>query len=284
MSSSTESNADAPHSPMCCTDIATRHEGCSSWCLYCSTCCAPHTGSLNVPDAAPRQADAPDDEDEDAYDKRMLPHIVNAPDRIWLQTGCDDQVGEIDWKELAVNEVSWCWERIDRTDIEYVRADLAATPTDALCEKASILDCINQELRENEAGFQATIDDDPRAAIRLLVDAVRQKERRVAAPSRDEQETARQVAEKIRARQEEIAQNSGHVLIYPQVPRHEIAAIVAAALAESRTVVWNEAIAIVRNSIPLAAESPSYGTYRASVENAITRLEAARITTPSEEK
>lgn len=134
--------------------------------------------------------------DDDAMAERELARIrarknSPAPERIWLQRG---QAKDPD--ECTLSHVS----TDGNGEVEYVRADLAATPAgevvtcmedvrrlelrrDALCEKASILDCINQELRENEAGFQATTDDDPRAAIRLLVDAVRTKERRQVAVS-----------------------------------------------------------------------------------------------------
>ena len=71
--------------------------------------------------------DADIHESDEAYEDRMRPRIANAPERIWLQTGCDDEVGETDWKELAHEEVSWCAERIDNTDIAYIRADLPAT-------------------------------------------------------------------------------------------------------------------------------------------------------------
>lgn len=45
------------------------------------------------------------------------------------------------------------------------------------------------------------------------------------------QSTARRIAEKIRARQDEICENSGHVILYPQVPRDQIVDIVMAELA-----------------------------------------------------
>lgn len=66
-------------------------------------------------------------ESDEAYEERMHPRIINAPERIWLQVGCDDEVGEIDWKKLSHSDVSWCDQRIDNTDIEYVRADPLAT-------------------------------------------------------------------------------------------------------------------------------------------------------------
>ncbi len=64
--------------------------------------------------------DAEIHETDEQYEQHMKPRIVNAPARIWLQTGCDNEVGPIDWKELVHEEVSWCAERIDATDIEYV--------------------------------------------------------------------------------------------------------------------------------------------------------------------
>lgn len=63
---------------------------------------------------------------DEEYEERQRPRIVNAPGRIWLQTGCDNEVGEIEFAELSTEDVTWCAEQIDNTDIEYVRADLAA--------------------------------------------------------------------------------------------------------------------------------------------------------------
>jgi SpoVK/Ycf46/Vps4 family AAA+-type ATPase len=80
-------------------------------------------------------ADAGIHESDAAYEERMQPRITNAPERIWLQVGCDDEVGEIDWKELSHAEVSWCSEKIDNTDIEYVRADLLTAVRSALMDK-----------------------------------------------------------------------------------------------------------------------------------------------------
>lgn len=68
-------------------------------------------------------------ESDQAYEERMRPRIVNAPARIWLQVGCDDEVGEIDWKELSHSDVSWCEEKIHNTDIGYARVDPPAAPT-----------------------------------------------------------------------------------------------------------------------------------------------------------
>lgn len=92
-------------------------------------------------------------ESDEAYEERMRPRIVNAPERIWLQVGCDDEVGEIDWKELSHPDVSWCAERIDNTDIEYVRADLLATVRReereaAFKEALGILSEFGRELRK----------------------------------------------------------------------------------------------------------------------------------------
>lgn len=53
---------------------------------------------------------------------------------------------------------------------------------EADCEKASILDCVNTELRANHAGVQAVMTDDPCTVIRHLVDAAkRQGEARLRA-------------------------------------------------------------------------------------------------------
>lgn len=70
--------------------------------------------------------DADVHERDEAYEERMRPRIINAPQRIWLQVGCDDEVGEIDWKELSHCDISWCDHKIHNTDIEYVRASVAA--------------------------------------------------------------------------------------------------------------------------------------------------------------
>ena len=51
----------------------------------------------------------------------MKDRIINAPARIWLNYG-PGIVGEVNHKDCR--EMSWHDERIDRTDVQYVRLDL----------------------------------------------------------------------------------------------------------------------------------------------------------------
>lgn len=44
-----------------------------------------------------------------------------APERIYLQTGCDS---DTEFKELAKGEVTWCADKVEEIDLEYIRADL----------------------------------------------------------------------------------------------------------------------------------------------------------------
>jgi hypothetical protein len=83
--------------------------------------------------------DADIHESDDAYKERMRPRVVNTPERIWLQVGCDDEVGEIEWKELSHSDVSWCAQKIDNTDIEYVRADLLTTARQAVWDEVLLI-------------------------------------------------------------------------------------------------------------------------------------------------
>ncbi len=49
------------------------------------------------------------------------PKVLNAPERIWLQTG--EPLTDCPFAEL--DDVTWCANKIDDSDIEYVRADAA---------------------------------------------------------------------------------------------------------------------------------------------------------------
>lgn len=102
---------------------------------------------VDNPVASEPQAVAPEHEETDEeYEERTRPRIVNPPERIWLQPGCDGEVGEIDWSELARNEVSWCWERIDNTDIEYVLASTASALAEAVDARFASVDAFALEL------------------------------------------------------------------------------------------------------------------------------------------
>lgn len=50
--------------------------------------------------------------------------VTNVPDRIYLNLGDIYEMGELPFQQLT--DVTWCEDRIDDTDIEYVRA---AAPT-----------------------------------------------------------------------------------------------------------------------------------------------------------
>ena len=57
--------------------------------------------------------------------KAEVQRLSQAPERIWLQVGDDDEVtlgldvmAEVNW-----NEVTWCRDKIFNHDIEYVRID-----------------------------------------------------------------------------------------------------------------------------------------------------------------
>jgi len=51
---------------------------------------------------------------------------MEAPERIYLQTGLEswDDDPELTWDDLE--EVTWCVDRINDNDVEYVRRDVAA--------------------------------------------------------------------------------------------------------------------------------------------------------------
>ena len=50
---------------------------------------------------------------------------MEAPKRIYLQTGLNKWDSEdVAWESLE--GVSWCWHRIEDSDVEYVRADMVA--------------------------------------------------------------------------------------------------------------------------------------------------------------
>jgi len=51
---------------------------------------------------------------------------MEAPERIYLQTGLEswDDDSELTWDDLE--EVTWCVDRINDNDVEYVRKDVAA--------------------------------------------------------------------------------------------------------------------------------------------------------------
>jgi len=61
--------------------------------------------------------------------------MMKAPERIYLQTGLEswDDDPELTWDGLE--EVTWCVDRINDNDVEYVRRDIAAKLWAALNQK-----------------------------------------------------------------------------------------------------------------------------------------------------
>jgi hypothetical protein len=57
------------------------------------------------------------------------------PERIWLQHGDSPDVPNY----ADCTDVSWCWQNIEGADVEYVRADLAASPQ-VRAEQAAVPD------------------------------------------------------------------------------------------------------------------------------------------------
>jgi len=57
---------------------------------------------------------------------------MEAPERIYLQTGLEewDDDPELTWDDLK--EVTWCVDRINDNDVEYVRRDIAVKLRDHL--------------------------------------------------------------------------------------------------------------------------------------------------------
>ena len=50
------------------------------------------------------------------------PIIKTPPVRIFLQTGMEEWEDSTDWTDVCETEVSWCSDRINESDIEYVLA------------------------------------------------------------------------------------------------------------------------------------------------------------------
>ena len=63
--------------------------------------------------------------------------MKNIPKKIYLQIGdlTPDEVKDIDFKDLA--EVSWCDERIYKSDIEFVLSDVSVSKQRLKCAKCS---------------------------------------------------------------------------------------------------------------------------------------------------
>lgn len=64
-------------------------------------------------------------------DRKEVKRISHAPERIFLQIGedeLDNDTADVDFH----HDVTWCWERIFQSDIEYVRIDhcKGAKPSD----------------------------------------------------------------------------------------------------------------------------------------------------------
>lgn len=59
-------------------------------------------------------------------DDARAPRVLNAPARIWLNVG--EILRDYEFSDLqGIGDVSWCDDQIDKHDVEYVRADLAAS-------------------------------------------------------------------------------------------------------------------------------------------------------------
>lgn len=77
--------------------------------------------------------------------------IKNIPDKIYLQVG--DNIGwEVDFKELEdTGEVTWCSDKIENWDIEYIRASelehlVNQEVEKRMAERMPSRDCENREL------------------------------------------------------------------------------------------------------------------------------------------
>ena len=77
--------------------------------------------------------------------------IKNIPDKIYLQVG--DNIGwEVDFKELEdTGEVTWCSDKIENWDIEYIRA-------------SELERLVNQEVEKRIAGVMPTKNEIGNAA------------------------------------------------------------------------------------------------------------------------
>jgi len=81
---------------------------------------------------------------------------MEAPERIYLQTGLEswDDDPELTWDDLE--EVTWCVDRINDSDMEYVRRDVAAKLWDMLdsaflgltSDEAPLRNCVKELLAE----------------------------------------------------------------------------------------------------------------------------------------
>jgi hypothetical protein len=80
--------------------------------------------------------------------------IKNIPDKIYLQVG--DNIGwEVDFKELEdTGEVTWCSDKIENWDIEYIRA-------------SELEHLINQEVEKRIAERMPTIEDEERNVFKF---------------------------------------------------------------------------------------------------------------------
>jgi hypothetical protein len=85
--------------------------------------------------------------------------VINAPERIYLNLGEIDGIGDVPFK--ALSDVTWCEHCLDDTDIEYVRADLAALASSN--ESEAVTDAARDVLAERERQMTAegwTLDHD----------------------------------------------------------------------------------------------------------------------------
>lgn len=87
--------------------------------------------------------------------------IKTWPERIWLQSGCDETP---DYVEMMGNEATWCQDNINESDVEYIRADLAALAAVVLVVEP--LDCDSLQSRE--------ILEQRIAALQHIIDRERQ--------------------------------------------------------------------------------------------------------------
>ncbi|MRV72517.1 hypothetical protein GJ700_12435 [Duganella sp. FT92W] len=69
--------------------------------------------------------------------KQANPHAATFPPEIWLNMGDCDSDMCTPWPDIEHRqEITWCWESVDRMDVRYIRADIAAPVANAGQAKA----------------------------------------------------------------------------------------------------------------------------------------------------
>lgn len=102
------------------------------------------------------------------------PHAATFPAEIWLNVGNGDEheVGPYQ----ALSELSWCWGSIDKFDVRYVRADLAAAPAAPAAERETI------NLTAQDVEFLSQLIENPPEPNKALREAFERYQASAARP------------------------------------------------------------------------------------------------------